>query len=90
VLAYVIALLVLVCVLMLVVRSLGAQAGSFDVVGLVGSEAEAVETFSELGRVIVRGEIWRAVTKRGIVQRGDKVRVVAVESELTLVVERAQ
>ena len=47
-----------------------------------------METFSDTGTIMVRGEIWKAATKRGIVQRGDKVRVVEIGPELTLVVEK--
>ena len=80
--------LVALLALFLVVKSLAARRPEFDVVGLVGSTGEAMETFSETGTVTVRGEIWKATAARGLVQRGDKVRIVQVGPELTLVVEK--
>jgi membrane-bound ClpP family serine protease len=47
-----------------------------------------MDTFSDSGTITVRGEIWKATAARGLVQRGDKVRVVEVGPELTLVVEK--
>ena len=88
VVVYLALLLLAAVVLLLGVRGFAAAGPPFDVVGLVGSEGEAVESFSESGRVVVRGEIWKAVTRRGIIQRGERVRIVAVEPELTLVVEK--
>lgn len=81
-------ILILVLGLWLLVRSLQEKPPAFDVVGLVGAEGEALETFTDAGQISVRGEIWRATTKRGIIQRGDRVVVVAVAPELTLLVER--
>lgn len=85
---YIPVLLLAATIVLLMVRSLAASRPSFDVVGLVGSEGEAAETFSESGRVVVRGEIWKASTRRGIIQRGERIRVVAVGPELTLDVEK--
>lgn len=79
---------VIAALLALVVVSLTSGRPSFDVVGLVDSVGDAMETFSDTGTIMVRGEIWKAATKRGIVQRGDKVRVVEIGPELTLVVEK--
>ncbi|MCX6115697.1 MAG: hypothetical protein NTV65_10865 [Proteobacteria bacterium] len=86
----VLALIALVLVLLNLGASLGggAEDAKFDIVGLVGHTGEALDSFSEVGSVSVRGEIWRATTKRGIIQRGERIRVVAVEAELTLLVER--
>jgi len=80
--------LIVLAVLFLVVRSLAGRRPEFDVVGLVGSTGEAMDTFSDSGTITVRGEIWKATAARGLVQRGDKVRVVRVGPELTLVVEK--
>ena len=85
---YLVLLALCVCLVLLLGRRFGESRPSFDVVGLIGSEGESVETFSDSGQVQVRGEIWRAMTRRGIIQRGDRVVVVSVEPELTLVVER--
>jgi membrane-bound serine protease (ClpP class) len=85
----VLALIALVLVLLNLGASLGGgEDAKFDIVGLVGLTGEALDSFSEVGSVSVRGEIWRATTKRGIIQRGERIRVVAVEAELTLLVER--
>ena len=89
VLLYLVVLAVCACLVFLVVRGVRESRPSFDVVGLIGSEGESAETFSDSGQVQVRGEIWRAITRKGIIRRGDRVMVVAVEPELTLVVERA-
>lgn len=86
--SYVLLFLLILAVLFLVVRSLAARRPEFDVVGLVGSTGEAMDTFSDSGTITVRGEIWKATAARGLVQRGDKVRVVEVGPELTLVVEK--
>ncbi len=87
VVAVVLLILVGAGVLLLFARARALPRAQFDVVGLVGSEGEALETFSTVGRVAVRGETWRAAVKKGIIERGARVRVVAVEAELTLVVE---
>ncbi len=57
-----------------------------DPTGMVGLEAVAEETFSHEGRVFVRGELWRATTERGIVQKGQRVVVTEVRPGLLLVV----
>lgn len=85
---YAILFLLVFAALFLVVRSLTARRPHFDVVGLVGSIGEAMEAFSDSGTITVRGEIWKASAARGLVQRGDKVRVIEVGPELTLIVEK--
>lgn len=59
-----------------------------DGTAMIGLEGEARETFSSEGMVHVRGELWRATTPRGIVERGSAVRVVAMRPGLVLVVEK--
>jgi len=54
---------------------------------LIGEVAEVVTRCAPLGQVRLQGEIWRARCE-GVAERGELVRVVALE-ELTLVVERA-
>lgn len=56
--------------------------------GLVGQFAEAIETFSVEGKVMVMGELWKATASRGIIEKGERVKVVSVEAELVLVVEK--
>jgi membrane-bound ClpP family serine protease len=62
----------------------GKRIDHLEMVGLVGV---AEETFSREGKVFVRGEIWRATTPRGIIQKGAQVRVQSIEPGLLLVVE---
>jgi membrane-bound serine protease (ClpP class) len=59
-----------------------------DASAMIGLEGEAIETFSSDGMVRVRGELWRATTPRGIIERGRAVRVVALRPGLVLVVEK--
>ena len=59
-----------------------------DPTGLVGLLGEAQDTFSEQGMVVVRGELWRATSVRGIVERGAKVRIVKIREHLTVQVEK--
>jgi len=59
-----------------------------DSTGMVGRVGEALETFAEEGKVFIRGECWRATAVKGIVQKGERVRVREVRSGLLLVVER--
>jgi membrane-bound ClpP family serine protease len=61
---------------------------SDDASAMIGLEGEACETFSSGGMIRVRGELWRATTPRGIIERGSAVRVVALRPGLVLVVEK--
>jgi membrane protein implicated in regulation of membrane protease activity len=58
--------------------------------GLVGATGEAQETFSSEGKVLVRGELWKASAPHGIIQRGTKVRITGYKGALTLIVEPAE
>jgi membrane-bound ClpP family serine protease len=72
-------------------RLAGAEIPSADdLAGLIGFEGEALETFSGAGKVRVAGEVWRASLSRGIVERGERVRVVGYGSGLVLQVERIE
>jgi len=59
--------------------------GIFDLIGCIGT---ADETFTRSGTVQVRGEIWKATSREGIVQKGDHIRVVRLLDGLVLEVER--
>ncbi len=72
-------------VLVALLRRSKRQSG--DQLGMVGLEGVAEETFSREGKVFVRGELWRATARKGIVQKGSRVRVESVEPGLLLVVE---
>ena len=79
--------LVAVCVgvaLYYFVHVRGADVAHFDMIGL---EGVAEETFSREGKVFVRGELWRATTRRGIIQKGAEIKVQSIEPGLLLVVE---
>ncbi len=59
--------------------------GIFDLIGCIGT---ADETFTRTGTVQVKGEIWKATSREGIVQKGDHIRVVRLLDGLVLEVER--
>lgn len=54
---------------------------------MVGLTATAEQTFTTEGTVRVNGEIWKATSKRGVITKGDSVRVVALLPGLVLEVE---
>ena len=86
----VIAAVTLVSVLvMTIILRLALRARRHKVVtgpeGMVGSAAEAMEDFTETGRVRAHGEIWRARCTSPVHQ-GDRLRILAVDG-LTLHVE---
>ena len=56
-------------------------------IGMVGVTGTADQTFTSEGTVSVRGEIWKATARTGIIHQGDRVRVVAVRPGLILEVE---
>jgi membrane-bound ClpP family serine protease len=55
---------------------------------MIGLTGTATENISSHGSVSIRGELWRATCARGIIVKGEDVRVVALGEGLTLVVER--
>jgi membrane-bound ClpP family serine protease len=59
--------------------------GVLNPIGLIG---RAEETFTSQGTVFVQGEIWKATTLKGIVQKGDCVKVLGLREGLVLEVER--
>lgn len=58
--------------------------------GLIGMQGRATENVAKEGRVFVNGEIWRAVSKSGLIEKDAKVYVTAVLENLTLQVERVE
>jgi membrane-bound ClpP family serine protease len=82
-------LLVLALGVLAIIRQANRNAPQ-DSTGTVGLLGEAQETFTESGMVLVRGELWRARAPRGIIQKGDAVRVVATAAGLTLLVEKVE
>jgi membrane-bound ClpP family serine protease len=67
-----------------------AGAAHDDPSGMIGLIGVAQENFCEHGSVLARGELWQARSARGIVNRGDRVTIVGLESGLTLLVERLE
>lgn len=84
------AVLIVVTVVVLIVAISIRQDAQIENSAMVGLEGIAQDTFSKEGVVFVRGELWRATTKRGIVQRGEHVRITEVLPGLVLVVERSE
>ena len=56
-------------------------------IGMVGVTGTADQTFTAEGTVSVNGEIWKATARKGIIHKGDRVRVVAIKPGLVLEVE---
>lgn len=56
-------------------------------IGMVGVTGRADQTFTSEGTVSVNGEIWRATSRKGIIHKGGKIRVVAIKPGLVLEVE---
>jgi membrane-bound ClpP family serine protease len=66
---------------------INSAADESDLAGMIGQEGRALETFSDSGRVFVRGEEWKASAVRGIIENGMSVRVVAYQPGMVLLVE---
>ncbi len=66
------------------------RSGEHDNTSMIGLEGIAGETFSADGMIHIRGELWRATTERGIIEKGSAVRVVAMRPGLILVVEKTK
>ena len=54
---------------------------------MVGLTGTAEQTFTTAGTITVNGEIWKATSKRGIVHKGDRVCILAMNPGLILEVE---
>jgi membrane-bound ClpP family serine protease len=57
---------------------------------MTGVTGTADQTFTSEGTVSVRGEIWKATARAGIIHKGDRVRVVAIKPGLILEVEAVE
>jgi len=55
--------------------------------GLIGEVGETLARLDPLGMVRVHGELWKAESKSGIIEQGQKVKVMAIKN-LTLFVEQ--
>lgn len=47
---------------------------------MVGETGEALESFDTTGQVLVHGEIWKAETVAGKIEKGQAIRVTAIEN----------
>lgn len=56
-------------------------------IGMIGLRGTAEQTFTTDGTITVNGEIWKATSKKGIVHKGDRVRIIAMNPGLVLEVE---
>ena len=57
--------------------------------GIVGEEGEALATLEPSGMVRVHGELWKAESVSGIISRGQKIKVTAINN-LTLFVKQIE
>jgi membrane-bound serine protease (ClpP class) len=47
---------------------------------MIGKTGVSIETLDPLGRITVQGEIWNAASLSGQINKGDKIRVVAIKN----------
>ena len=93
----VVALGVIVCLLLvgaLVTLSWGEHSRSGDVHhslgSLVGRHGVAQGTFVEDGMILIQGELWKAESRSGIIEKGCPVEVVEMLPGLRVVVKRVE
>lgn len=85
---YFLVVLVLVVLYIVMSRRKGADKGPGPLWnGMIGVSGTADQTFTSEGTVSVNGEIWKATCRKGIVHKGDKIRIVAVKPGLVVEVE---
>ncbi|MEY4667604.1 MAG: NfeD-like C-terminal, partner-binding [Pseudomonadota bacterium] len=83
--------LALVALCIVVTRRKGVERGPEPLwIGMVGVTGTADNTFTTEGTVTVNGEIWKATSRKGIIQRGETVRVLSINPGLVLEVEADQ
>jgi membrane-bound ClpP family serine protease len=68
-------------------RNAPSKAVQASWIGMIGLRGTAEQTFTTDGTVAVNGEIWKATSKKGIVHKGDRVRILAMNPGLVLEVE---
>jgi membrane-bound serine protease (ClpP class) len=54
--------------------------------GMIGEAGSVIEEINPIGKITIRGEIWKARSKSGAVPVGSRVQVVAVENMMLIVV----
>lgn len=54
--------------------------------GMIGETGSVVAEINPIGKIIIRGEIWKARSKSGSIPVGSRVQVVAVENMILIVV----
>jgi membrane-bound serine protease (ClpP class) len=47
---------------------------------MIGKTGVSIETLDPLGRITVQGEIWNAASVSGQINKGEKIRVVAIKN----------
>ena len=58
---------------------------------LMGLEGIAQEAFVREGFVLIRGELWRARSEKGVIQKGDRVVVTGIGDGLSVhIVKKSQ
>lgn len=65
----------------------GSFTSEWDPSGVIGHHGVALDTFTTEGRVLVRGEEWKASSLRGIIEKNSPIKVVGQLEGLTLLVE---
>jgi len=68
----------------------GVSPAASNSAGLTDAIGEAMETFTDEGKILVHGELWRAASARGVIEKGSKVRVIGYLEGLVLKVERVE
>jgi membrane-bound ClpP family serine protease len=68
-------------------RNAPSKAVQASWIGMIGLRGTAEQTFTTDGTITVNGEIWKATSKKGIVHKGDRVRILAMNPGLVLEVE---
>lgn len=61
-----------------------AETGKDELIGLTGTVKEEL---NPSGNIFIRGEIWQAKTKVGVIKKESNVKVIAIKG-LTLIVEQ--
>jgi membrane-bound serine protease (ClpP class) len=47
---------------------------------MIGKTGVSIETLNPLGRVTLQGEIWNAASVSGQIDKGEKIRVLAIKN----------
>jgi membrane-bound ClpP family serine protease len=81
------------CVLLLLLYLwwIKSKPESCNRIELIGLEGIAQEAFVREGFVLIRGELWRARSEKGVIQKGDRVIVTRIGDGLSVhIVKKSQ